>query len=57
MANVAGYRAVIEASNNFDRFFAGQITAAGRIPPAKVRKMTHACRNGSGDVLKWSSST
>ncbi len=36
MANIAGYRAVIEASNQFGRFFAGQITAAGRIPPAKV---------------------
>jgi len=36
MANVAGYRAVIEASNNFGRFFTGQITAAGKVPPAKV---------------------
>ena len=36
MANIAGYRAVIEASNQFGRFFAGQITAAGKIPPAKV---------------------
>lgn len=36
MANIAGYRAVVEASNHFGRFFAGQITAAGRIPPAKV---------------------
>ncbi len=36
MANVAGYRAVIEAANNFGRFFTGQITAAGKIPPAKV---------------------
>jgi len=36
MANVAGYRAVIEASNNFGRFFTGQVTAAGKIPPAKV---------------------
>ncbi|EKX54738.1 hypothetical protein GUITHDRAFT_156799 [Guillardia theta CCMP2712] len=36
MANVAGYRAVIEAANAFGRFFAGQFTAAGRIPPAKV---------------------
>ncbi len=36
MANIAGYRAVIEASNNFDRFFTGQITAAGKVPPAKV---------------------
>jgi NAD(P) transhydrogenase subunit alpha len=36
MANVAGYRAVIEAGANFGRFFTGQITAAGRVPPAKV---------------------
>ena len=36
MANIAGYRAVIEAANNFDRFFTGQITAAGKVPPAKV---------------------
>ena len=36
MANIAGYRAVIEAANLFGRFFTGQITAAGRVPPAKV---------------------
>nr|AAK18179.1 nicotinamide nucleotide transhydrogenase [Acetabularia acetabulum] len=36
MANVAGYRSVVEASNAFGRFFAGQFTAAGKIPPAKV---------------------
>ncbi|MFN2501098.1 MAG: Re/Si-specific NAD(P)(+) transhydrogenase subunit alpha [Pyrinomonadaceae bacterium] len=36
MANIAGYRAVIEAANNFPRFFGGQITAAGRVDPAKV---------------------
>jgi NAD(P) transhydrogenase subunit alpha len=36
MANIAGYRAVIEASNLFGRFFTGQITAAGKMPPAKV---------------------
>jgi len=36
MAGIAGYRAVIEAANAFGRFFAGQITAAGKIPPAKV---------------------
>jgi NAD(P) transhydrogenase len=35
-ANIAGYRAVIEASNEFGRFFAGQMTAAGKVPPAKV---------------------
>ena len=36
MANIAGYRAVIEAGANFGRFFTGQITAAGKVPPAKV---------------------
>ena len=36
MANVAGYRAVVEASHKFGRFFTGQITAAGKVPPAKV---------------------
>ena len=36
MANIAGYRAVVEASNNFGRFFMGQMTAAGKVPPAKV---------------------
>jgi len=36
MANVTGYRAVVEASNHFGRFFTGQVTAAGKIPPAKI---------------------
>ena len=36
MANIAGYRAVVEAAQHFGRFFTGQITAAGRVPPAKV---------------------
>ena len=36
MANIAGYRAIVEASHQFGRFFTGQITAAGKIPPAKV---------------------
>jgi len=36
MANIAGYRAVVEASHNFGSFFTGQITAAGKVPPAKV---------------------
>lgn len=36
MANLAGYRAIIEAANLFPRFFTGQITAAGKIPPAKI---------------------
>ena len=36
MANIAGYRAVVEAAQHFGRFFTGQITAAGKIPPAKI---------------------
>ncbi len=36
MANVAGYRAMVEAAHEFGRFFTGQITAAGKVPPAKV---------------------
>jgi NAD(P) transhydrogenase subunit alpha len=36
MANIAGYRAVIEAAHTFGRFFTGQVTAAGKVPPAKV---------------------
>ncbi|MCX5784897.1 MAG: Re/Si-specific NAD(P)(+) transhydrogenase subunit alpha [Elusimicrobia bacterium] len=36
MGNIAGYRAMVEAANLFGRFFTGQITAAGRVPPAKV---------------------
>ena len=36
MANIAGYRAVIEAANYYGRFFAAQITAAGKVAPSKV---------------------
>src|SRR4051794_38252378 len=36
MANSAGYRAVVEAAHSFGRFFTGQVTAAGKVPPAKV---------------------
>ena len=36
MANIAGYRAVVEAAGQFGRFFTGQVTAAGKVPPAKV---------------------
>ena len=36
MANIAGYRAMIEAAHHFDRFLTGQVTAAGKVPPAKV---------------------
>ena len=36
MANIAGYRAVVEAAHHFGRFFSGQVTAAGRVKPAQV---------------------
>ncbi|HEY1489327.1 MAG TPA: Re/Si-specific NAD(P)(+) transhydrogenase subunit alpha [Micromonosporaceae bacterium] len=36
MANIAGYRAIVEAAHSFGRFFTGQVTAAGKVPPAKV---------------------
>ena len=36
MANITGYRAVVEAAHEFGRFFTGQVTAAGKVPPAKV---------------------
>src|SRR3546814_15601925 len=36
MANIAGYRAVVEAAHVFGRFFTGQVTAAGKVPPAQV---------------------
>ncbi len=36
MANIAGYRAIVESAHHFGRFFTGQITAAGKVPPAKV---------------------
>ncbi|HET8584057.1 MAG TPA: NAD(P)(+) transhydrogenase (Re/Si-specific) subunit alpha, partial [Jatrophihabitans sp.] len=36
MANIAGYRAVVEAAHRFGRFFTGQVTAAGKVPPAQV---------------------
>ena len=36
MSNISGYRAVIEAANQFGRFFTGQVTAAGKVPPAKI---------------------
>ncbi|MBW7983154.1 Re/Si-specific NAD(P)(+) transhydrogenase subunit alpha [Enterobacillus tribolii] len=36
MANIGGYRAIVEAAHEFGRFFTGQITAAGKVPPAKV---------------------
>ncbi|MFO0654063.1 MAG: Re/Si-specific NAD(P)(+) transhydrogenase subunit alpha [Polyangia bacterium] len=45
MANIAGYRAVIEAASFFGRFFTGQVTAAGKVPPAKVMVIgAESCR-------------
>jgi len=41
-ANIAGYRAIIEAAEQFPRFFAGQMTAAGKVPPAKVLVVSFA---------------
>ena len=49
MANIAGYRAVIEAANNFPRFFTGQITAAGRIDPGKGSRHRCGRRRSVGD--------
>ena len=46
LANIVGYRAVIEAGNNFGRFFTGQITAAGKVPPAKVSSLVQ-------ELLAW----
>lgn len=43
MANSAGYRAILEAGNEFGRFFTGQVTAAGKIPPAKVLVRVMVC--------------
>ena len=43
MANIAGYKAVVEAANHFGRFFSGQITAAGKVPPAKVLVIGRNC--------------
>jgi NAD(P) transhydrogenase subunit alpha len=50
MANIAGYRAIVEAAHEFGRFFTGQITA-GKVPPAKVMvigAVCRACRNRCG---------
>ena len=47
MANIAGYRAVIEAGNNFGRFFTGQITAAGKVPLADSGDWRRCCWAGS----------
>jgi NAD(P) transhydrogenase len=45
MANISGYKAVIEAANLFGRFFTGQITAAGKVPPAKVLVIGKYCQS------------
>src|SRR5258708_33420457 len=48
MANIAGYRAVIEAAHHFGRFFTGQITAAGKVPPGKVVVIGAGGAGGAG---------
>uniref|UniRef100_A0A671QXF4 proton-translocating NAD(P)(+) transhydrogenase n=1 Tax=Sinocyclocheilus anshuiensis TaxID=1608454 RepID=A0A671QXF4_9TELE len=53
MANIAGYKAVVLAANNFGRFFTGQITAAGKVPPAKVCLLPL----GGSVALVWSFSS
>ena len=59
MANVAGYRAVVEASHVFGRFFTGQITAAGKVPPAKVLIIGAGVAGlaAIGAARKWSNCT
>src|SRR3954447_21361331 len=54
MANIAGYRAVIEAAHVFGRFFTGQVTAAGKVPPAKVL-VVGAGVAGPAAIGTWSS--
>uniref|UniRef100_A0A672RT25 NAD(P) transhydrogenase, mitochondrial n=1 Tax=Sinocyclocheilus grahami TaxID=75366 RepID=A0A672RT25_SINGR len=53
MANISGYKAVVLAANNFGRFFTGQITAAGKVPPAKVCLLPL----GGSVALVWSFSS
>ncbi|KAJ8261537.1 hypothetical protein COCON_G00172600 [Conger conger] len=55
MANIAGYKAVLLAANNFGRFFTGQITAAGKVPPAKVLIIGgawHCCTRAMGAIVR-----
>jgi NAD(P) transhydrogenase len=44
MANIAGYKAVLEASNIFGRFLTGQVTAAGKIPPVRGLQISFLLR-------------
>ena len=53
MANIAGYRAVVEAAQHFGRFFTGQITAAGRVPPAKVAGDRRRCSGAACRHREW----
>ena len=57
MANIGGYRAVIEAANHFGRFFTGQITAAGKVPPAKVMIIGAGVGYGSVDLENHANAT
>ena len=52
-ANIAGYRAVVEAAEEFPRFFAGQMTAAGKVPPAKVLVLGAGTHWKSGFVVVY----
>jgi len=50
MANIAGYRAVVEAAHRFGRFFTGQVTAAGKVPPATGHKSSLMLRSWMASV-------
>ncbi|KAI4830222.1 hypothetical protein KUCAC02_001871 [Chaenocephalus aceratus] len=52
MANIAGYKAVVLASNHFGRFFTGQITAAGKVPPAKVLVIGAGAAKSMGAIVR-----
>ena len=51
MANIAGYKAVLEASNVFGRFLTGQVTAAGKVPPVSVQSRMSRFKIGSNAHL------
>ena len=54
MSNIAGYRAVIEAAGEIGRFFAGQMTAAAKLPPAKVHVLGGAeAGRGRPSLSEW----
>lgn len=49
MANIAGYKAILEASNVYGRYLCGQVTAAGKVPPSRVLVIGEFHR----DILLW----